>query len=303
MSEEKINLSNVDRIGLGKTNIQVEDLNDKEIEMVLEMGLSFNPATKKWDSSARIERHHLKYFINDDGILTLPLGKIFNLSANNLELKSLHNFPDYVKYSFNINNNELESLKGCPTYIGGDFSCDNNNLKTLEGLGSTLNVLNFSCSNNKLLNLEGCPGVKKELTINNNPLTSLKGMPLVDKESNPNSTLLLNALKTRLKNYAFITTENFNITSLYKISILEEYFVKRNNIRKPKDINNNNTDDLVISSFNYYMSEKDYYLSLADFIIKAERESQAEEIWWHKDVLHNIKNLFTSIKSVNKYNL
>ena len=305
---DKIESKDLKRIEKDRMNLRVKDLKEEEIDMILDIGLCFNPKTKKWDGSW-IECKKFIYFINEKGVLTLPLGYIENISLEGVGLTSLHNFPDKVKYDVEISNNELKSLDGCPSEIGGKLLCDHNQINTLEDLNSTLAVQVFSCSHNKLTDLRGCPSVMDRINVSNNPLTSLKGMPQAISSTTSNGIIKevqLDAKSTRLKNYAYITTNTFNITSLYKISKHERDFVKCKKTRKKKDRADTTIpakDALMTSSFYYGMDEKEYYLELANFIVDINMEEDADEIMWHEDVLPNIKNLFSSMKSVNKFNL
>jgi hypothetical protein len=305
MTEE---IKDLKRIEKGRMDIKVDDLKEDEIEIVLSIGLCFNPKTKKWDGSWTTGES-IMYFVNEDGILTLPLGEVYNLDLKRTGLTSLHNFPETVTHDLNISDNKLKSLEGCPSKIGGNFSCDNNMIETLEDLSPTLQVSNFSCQNNKLKDLRGCPSVIKELNVSNNPLTSLKGMPkpINDQNQAQPSDMIITAFNTMLKNYAYLTTSTFNISSLYKISNHEHDFVSYKRVRKKKDRKDLTSPiadvDYIVSTYHNDMDEREYYLELANFMSKAELEEDAEEIWWHEDVLPNIKNLFKSMKTVTKFNL
>lgn len=271
-----------------------EDLNNDDIEIMFNLELCFNPKTKKWDGSEIT--NDIKHFIID-GQLQIPLGEVESLTITNSDLKTLHNFPSKVKGNLNISNNKLTSLEHCPTEIEGCLKCDVNNITTLKDLHVTLVVKSFSCCYNKLTDLEGCPGVTDKLVVNNNPLTTLKGSPDPIHEIE----YVLSARKTLLKNYNHIKTRNFTVISLYKISDIEKEFVVNNTHRlayndtvKTLDIN---------QKYKQGSTEEEYYMSLANYMSSNEDIDRVDEIWWSPEVIPQIKSLFKSLKTVNKYNL
>lgn len=283
-------------------DLRPSDLTPEEIDLVLDIELMFNPKTKKWDGEYIDAK--IKYFINDDGILAIPLGEIKSIELNNVGLTCLKNFPTKIRYDLIVTNNKITSLEGCPSEIGGSLDCSNNEITTLKDLPATLTVQSLKMDNNKLTDLIGCPGVVEKIHVSMNPLTSLKGMPKqITNQHGVYVDLRIDALKTRLKNLAYMTATTYNITSLYKISDLEHDFVQMKKILIDESSADRSDKNVIMGVYDSEMNEKDYFLALADYIVKAKKEDRAEEIWWDEEVRPNLSNLFKSVKTVNKFNL
>lgn len=281
------------RIEKGRMDLMIQDLNEEEIEIALSCGLSFNPKTKRWDS--QFIHKKFDYFINEEGIITLPLGDIGALELINSNLTLTHNFPKQVYNSINVSDNKLTELRDFPSNVGTDIDISRNKITTLKDLDSLLVVKNFDCSNNLITDLIGCPGVYYDLICSNNPITTFKGMPENLKDSAGfDKNFTLKAFGIRIKNLNHVTKCVFNFNSIYKISNHEEIFVK-----KRLSLDSTYVETGYVSG----MSDLEYYSALASFLIKTKNEDAADEIWWCDEIKPKLKDLFKSLEAVHKFNL
>lgn len=270
---------NIEKIDPNRTDLKINDLKDHEILLLLKMELSFNPITQRWDGE-NLNNDYIKYFINENGVLSIPLGNLNVVDLNDSGLKSVHNLPTSANV-LNLHNNKLSSLEGIPlTNINTlDLSC--NSIETLEYLPNyNLDILDLS--NNKLASLENCPYIRSNLMINNNPIRSLKGLKKINYENNYkiNGNILI-------KNYCFNKASHLNIKSLYKISNIETLYGK----------------SLINTNQNNHKSEDEYYIGLAEYMIRNKLTHRVNEIWWNDNIIDKVKHMFKSCKSIEKFNL
>jgi hypothetical protein len=273
----------------------LESYNDFDINRKAEfLGFIKNGETDLWDidRSITLGKPDLKNrtvpfkigFVNGD------------FTALNLSLLSAENLPVHVNGNMNITGNVFNSLRDLPTkyverklVIGrGRLNDISNNLERVRALRiesdflpSINGIENLDCHS---LSLYDLPNIK-----------SLEG--------SPKSLVKLSISKTSVKNlehmgraFEVFINECEDLTSLKGI---------QNSVQKIKILKCPNLPTIIQDfavNINLHGFE-DYHLDLLKFAVKANRESELDDLEWPDDIKSKMPELIRSFRGITKYNI
>ena len=250
-------------------------------------GFVFENGLWNYNKSVIIE-HKYRSILIDDGKLTVKFGKIdgdFNIQGGGTDnkLTSIEGLPtDCKKLDITYNeitnleglgniksldaaNNMITSLKGSPKIIEGSFDVEDNELTTLLGGPEHVHGF-FDCSENNLTDLQGCPTTDNSIYLHGNLFKTFYGLKKIDRSID-----------------LIFDKETSNEVPEEEISFLRS----------------------TISTVGYEF--KNYIIELIQYVIDEYGSDSIRNLNLPEDKISSlpddIKNVYTSAKGLNKFNM
>jgi len=254
------------------------------------------------------------------GEIVPVLKDIFNadIDASGIGLKNLNYFPSKQMIGdLNISHNDLTNLNMCPFEVHGDFYASTNKLTSLEGFPSKVESI-IDLTDNLLTNLKGIKGDSiDELYLNNNEhLTSTEGLGQIENVENlmfDGCTKLttLKEMPTHTRHLDITGTGIKSLRSIFKVNVMgvESDVIDDFEIDFYFDGLNNNSDvsydqqlvdHLIVRAEYDPIKDRDVY----DEDYRIEDYLEVLDIDYSNIIVTDkYKNVFKSLRSINKFNL